>query len=365
MSTFALPQRAERARELHQQGKKVIGYFCCYTPVEMITAAGLVPYRLTGTAGQPLAKVDRYLETVICPFIRSVFEMRLSGDYDFLDGLVMGNMCDTINFAYTAFEDYWKPAFSHFLDVPHKITPVYFRSEFGRFGKALADYSNIDISDEALKQATLAHNRNRTLQRELYDLRKSEPPLILASDALNVTLCNLGLPVEEGNVLIENTIAAAKAGEVKRPGQGVRLLVWGSQLDSPKILQSIEESGANVVIDDTCTGYRNFRRDIQVTPDPLDGLTTYYADQVCGRTIHNGIEDRFDHLKALIQDFKVDGAILYLLRYCDINGFEVPLLSSYLKDLGVPSLTIEDDYSGALAPVKTRIQAFVEMLEQR
>ena len=107
--------RVERCRQLHNQGNKVIGYFCCYTPVEFITAAGLIPYRITGTAGKPTVHADRFLETLICPFIRSVFEMKIDGEYDFIDGLVMGNTCDTINFAYTVFNSYWKPAFTQFL----------------------------------------------------------------------------------------------------------------------------------------------------------------------------------------------------------------------------------------------------------
>ena len=31
-------KRGKRARELHQAGRKVIGYFCCFVPDEIITA---------------------------------------------------------------------------------------------------------------------------------------------------------------------------------------------------------------------------------------------------------------------------------------------------------------------------------------
>ena len=30
--------RDKRAQELKAQGKKIIGYFCCYPPVELVTA---------------------------------------------------------------------------------------------------------------------------------------------------------------------------------------------------------------------------------------------------------------------------------------------------------------------------------------
>jgi benzoyl-CoA reductase subunit C len=39
-------ERGFRAKELKGEGKKIIGYVCAFPPVELITAAGLVPYRI-------------------------------------------------------------------------------------------------------------------------------------------------------------------------------------------------------------------------------------------------------------------------------------------------------------------------------
>ena len=36
-------QRGSRARALHDAGKKVIGYFCCFVPDEILTAFDLLP----------------------------------------------------------------------------------------------------------------------------------------------------------------------------------------------------------------------------------------------------------------------------------------------------------------------------------
>ena len=37
--------RTKRAKELHDKGKKIIGYMCCFPPVEMFTALDMVPFR--------------------------------------------------------------------------------------------------------------------------------------------------------------------------------------------------------------------------------------------------------------------------------------------------------------------------------
>ena len=43
-------ERGKRARALHESGRKVIGYFCCYVPDEIIAAFDMVPYHLQEAA---------------------------------------------------------------------------------------------------------------------------------------------------------------------------------------------------------------------------------------------------------------------------------------------------------------------------
>ena len=37
-----------RARELKSQGKKIMGYLCAYVPLEIVAAAGFIPFRIKG-----------------------------------------------------------------------------------------------------------------------------------------------------------------------------------------------------------------------------------------------------------------------------------------------------------------------------
>ena len=48
-------ERGQRAKELKKSGKKVIGYFCCFVPVEILTALDLVPYRIQGNVIEPIS----------------------------------------------------------------------------------------------------------------------------------------------------------------------------------------------------------------------------------------------------------------------------------------------------------------------
>ena len=75
------------------------------------------------------------------------------------------------------------------------------------------------------------------------------------------------------------------------------------------------------------------------------------------------LEARFGHIGRLVKDYNVDGVILYIYKYCDPYGFEVPAMKSYIESLGTSVLYLEDEYSmSTMARLRTRIQAFLEIL---
>ena len=163
--------RTKRARELHSQGQKVVGYLCCYVPLELFTASGVIPYRIMGRLDQTISEADSHLETIVCPFIRSCFDMALKGDYDFLDGIVMPHSCDTVQRIYDIWKYHKKPAFSHFLNLPHmedESSKIFYLKELERLKKALEDFTGHRISDIDMRKAIALHNENRDLLRELY-----------------------------------------------------------------------------------------------------------------------------------------------------------------------------------------------------
>lgn len=78
-----------------QTSQKIIGYFCSYTPEEIIYAAGALPFRIFG--GEiSIAHADSHLQTYCCFLARGGPEEALAGRLNFLDGTVFPHTCDTI-----------------------------------------------------------------------------------------------------------------------------------------------------------------------------------------------------------------------------------------------------------------------------
>lgn len=368
-------ERSQRVRQLKAQGEKVLGYLCAYPVLEMMTALDLIPYRIIGDIKEPITSADACLPTVVCPFLRSALDLGLKKKYDFLDGVVMAHTCDVAEKMAHIWPTYLEPSFFYFIDTPHTVNEAALNQHkelIKDFQKSLESFTGKKLTRERLREAIKSHNRQRALVRELYGLRKAAPPLISGAETLQVIIALMSLPIEEGNKLLQQVISQVQErhdGPQKKPA---RLLVWGSIIDNTILIGMIEQLEANLVMDDTCIGSRFYWPDVEVTPDPLDGLAyRYLAALKCPRTFRGAgkdypkdLESRFGYLKDYIKEWRVNGVVLQSMRYCDIHGYEVPQVRDYLNSIGLPSIYLEQDYSQvAPAQLNTRLQAFLEMIK--
>ena len=363
-----------RAKELKRRGKKIMGYLSALGPLEIITAAGFIPVRMKGDVNEPITKADSQMETIVCPFVRNVFDSALKGRYDYLDGMVIPHTCDSISRTYDIWSYNLQLPYSHFLNVPHvtdEPSLEFFKEILGTFVKSLEKFTGNKISDERLAQAVETYNQNREAIRQLYELRKSHPPLISGVEMMKVLVAAMSLPVEESTELI-----CSVRDEVKKRGstpaeKSARIMVVGDQIDDTALIEIIEKAGAQMVMDDISIGSKIYWPDIEVTQNPIDGIAERYLRKIklpttyrdTGETYQDKLEERFGHIRQFIKDFRVDGVILFIYKYCDPYGFEVPATKTYIESLGTPVLYLEEEYStSTFGRLKTRIEAFLEMI---
>jgi benzoyl-CoA reductase/2-hydroxyglutaryl-CoA dehydratase subunit BcrC/BadD/HgdB len=182
----------------------------------------------------------------------------------------------------------------------------------------------------------------------------------------------MGIPAVEASQLLDDVIDEVK-NRASPPGQKLpRIMVVGAEVDDIAFIKLIEDNGANVVVDSMCVGTRDYFFDIDTGQDHLGSIADYYLRKLncprtyrewAGQTHEEDLEARFGDIGSFIKDFKVDGVILYILKYCDPFGFEVPARMQYIQSLDTPVLYIEDEYSmSTIARLRTRIQAFLEIL---
>ncbi len=349
----------------NETDRPVIGYLCCFAPPEIISAAGAIPYRITGHPGNDTSAADACIEPYGCTYVRNILTRALEEKLDFLDGLVISHSCDMVQRLYGIWTYYHPEDFSYMFNVPHQLTPWakdFFKRELGFFQKSLEKFTGHKINSDALKDTIKLYNRNRAMIRKLYNLRKEPVPQIEGSEMLDILMAGGSLPPEDFKPLLEETL---KKAEQRKPQtqKAPRLMVWGSIIDDPKLYQIIEEAGGKVVCDDTCIGFRVWEKDVPLTEYPYDGLTEhYFVNFQCPRTDRGPGIERFDYLLERASEYNIDGVIGYIISFCDPHKFDFPDLRDYLKKKGLPILLIDDNYSFEPAEaLKTRIQAFIEM----
>jgi len=364
-----------RAKELSAEGKKVIGYICSFVPLEFITAAGCIPFRIRGDIREPITKGDNLMETIVCPFIRSCFDLCVKDRYDYLSGIVIPHGCDSMVRSYSVWSYSLNFPYFHFVNTPSVVkesSHEFFKEELQSYRKSLEAFTGKVITDSDLEEAIRLHNENRDKTRALYEFKKSDPPLISGTELQKVLIVGSSLPIAEANSLFDEVLAELRQRKEAPGKKGPRILLDGPCVDNFEITGIVEESGGNVVIDTTCMGTRDLWPLTDVDGDPVAALARRYLDKLnCpktyrenkGGTFAGDAEERFGDIGARAQEFAADGAILYLYKYCDPFGFEVPARKAYYESLNVPLLYIEDTYSaGTIGQLKTRIQAFLEMI---
>ncbi|MDY6967944.1 MAG: 2-hydroxyacyl-CoA dehydratase family protein [Spirochaetota bacterium] len=363
------------AKERIKKGEKIFGYFCTFAPVELLTAAGVIPYRITGKVSETIKEADAYIETIMCPYVRNCFDQAIKGgDYSFLDGFIVPHACDNIVKIYDIWKYNLKPKYTHFLNMPHCTNDAsleFLSSELNMFKKSLEKHTGKEITNDKLNEAIKLHNDQRALVKELYDLRKQDPPLITGTEVIKVIVSITKIPVQEGNELLKEVIAEIK-GRASSPVKKLpRVLVYGPEIDDALFIQMIEETGSNVVIDDICLGTRSFWFNVEETQDPIAGIAkAYLVDINCPRTYRqrtgsrqDDLEARFGYIRKFAEDFKADGIFLYTIMYCDNYEFDAVDIKDYMDKAGFPGFIVEGDYTEmSIQWLKTRVQAFLEMI---
>jgi benzoyl-CoA reductase/2-hydroxyglutaryl-CoA dehydratase subunit BcrC/BadD/HgdB len=356
-------------QEWKASGRQVIGWYNPYIPEEIIHAAGMLPFEVTGD-NEPvqMQAAEAYIFANSCSKIRTCWQMQLDGKFKFLDGLVSSSMCDQDKRLHSLFEYYDRLPYMDILYAPRKrdeeAVQLYL-SDLQDFRDRLSQYrwSRIIVTD--IEKSIKVYNRGRELMHQLYELRKRDRPPVTGAEALEVSKAAVRMPRERFNELMEQLLA-----EIQSTGREIkkakRIMVIGSDLHNATQMASLESLDAVVVVDEMDIGIRRAWGQVDTKLPPMEALARYY---VMGRPVdkHNWISDgRLEFIGELVDQYKVDGVVSQDVRFCTYNGWDKFDLKKQMQDGGIPILQIDLEYGHpAGAQMKIRVEAFLEMLESR
>lgn len=360
-------------KNLKDEGKRVVGTFCTFTPWEVIHASGAIAVSLCAKSDETISEAEKYLPRNLCPLIKSSYGFAVTDKcpYFYFSNMIVGETtCDGKKKMYEYLGDIKDV---HVMQLPQTSKGEdalnLWKNEVIALKQKLEKEFNAEITEEKLVEAIKLRNRERLALREFYELGKMCPPPVTGLEMLRVLngaafKWDKEAEIEELRELTEKAKKEYEDGQRKVPQDAKRILVTGCPMGeaTEKIVKAIEENGGVVVCYENCTGVKETSRLVEEGTNPVDAIAEKYINVGCSCMSPN--DNRINLLSELIDDYKVDGVIDVILQACHTFAVESLRIKRFVNnEKQLPYMSIETDYSQTDAgQLSTRIAAFIEML---
>ena len=361
-----------RVKELKEQGGRVAGTFCTFTPLEILDAAGFTPVSLCGMSQETIPVAEAHLPANLCPLIKSSYGFAVSDKcpYTYFSDLIVGETtCDGKKKMYELLGELKPVYILHLPQGREEYALSMWTQELRRFIAFLEERFGVSITDAALREAARQRNAERQARLALMQVQKLSPPMAFGQQ-LYQTLDGAGFVfdpaqrVRQLDELRQGLTAAYHSGERAVPPTAKRILVTGCPIGGVlnKIVGAIEKSGDAVVCFENCTGIKASYQLVDAdAPDIVGAIAARYLDIGCA--VMTPDDGRMELLRQLSEEYAVDGIVEVDLQTCTPYAIEARQVGRLAQTLGKPFLRLETDYStGDSGQISTRLDAFFETL---
>ncbi|CEP67399.1 2-hydroxyglutaryl-CoA dehydratase, D-component [Moorella glycerini] len=342
----------------------LIGWFCHYTPVEIITALGFIPYRLLGREGNT-PRADTYLVGNLCPYVKSCLETAIRQELPALAGTVIARSCNAMIHLASTWPRYGGQGVTLVLDVPRRLDEeavLYYSQNLRRLAKELARLGERQLEDSLLWQAINAWEEQRSCWREFLAARARGEICLSGSDVMawldRWQTCATAAGRDKGQAGIAAIEQRSRPDFRGRP----RLMLAGSILPA-ELPAMVEEWGGWSVFEDACNGRRFLLAEVaRETGDPYLHLAQLYlGGPPCPRMVADQTR-RQQYWAGVVDDYQIDGVIYHVMKFCDAAIYDFRAMKDFCDRRGLPLLRLDGDYTGGgRGQWQTRVEAFLEM----
>lgn len=346
-------------------GGKAIGLIPPFCPAELVHAAGALPMGLWGADIEP-QESGKYYPAFYCSILTTVLELALTGKYNELDAVLCSTLCDGLK---NMIEN-WKAAIKHIkmigfvLPQNRKLDCAmdFLTEEYLNVKEQLEAVTGHKISDFALSKSIKTFNEHRAVMRE-FSLVACEHLDVITPTRRHIIYKSAHLmAVEEHTALVKELVENLKSTPAYA-FKGIRLLATGILLDLPDLLRMLEENNIAIVGDDLAQESLQYTADVPEGIEPLRRLALHWQNTEGGCMIYDTRKSRARLMLELAKERKADGILICILKFCEPDEFDYPIIKKKFDAANLPTLYLEiETQSKNNQQASTRIQAFREML---
>lgn len=363
--------REAPARAHKDAGGKVVGYISNNVPVELIQAAGLFPFRITGSPDEDTPLALQQMERFFDGDVLSMFDRILAGRFNFVDLLIIPRSAEVyLQLYYFILEakrqdpslDVPDIYLFDILHTPFRTTGIYNRGRVDALKSKLETISERTISDNDLLSAIEVMDANRAALSKLNTLRTGASMRLSGSDMLRATGASMFMATAEHTELTHRFLATAD-NLPARPSGGPRLLVQGRPLDTARFYELVESTAAAVVAEDHSFGQWWFEDPVGTNGDPLARITRkYHLKSPSLRAFPMSAQN--ERLLRIAEQANVNGVVFYHDEWDDTLGWDYPTQRDLFSARNIPSVFLkkqsyrspnEDEQRAAITDLSRRI----------
>ena len=207
----------------------------------------------------------------------------------------------------------------------------------------LSSHFGVDMGDGSLMKAIDEWNNFAEVIQSIGELRKKPNPPITGTEFHALLMASLVSPKD---LILPKILDYKKEIENLHGTQNyrARLMVVGGHLHDPEFIRVIESQGGLVVADRFCTGSIPGLMPIEMKGDPFRTLAEHsFKKTLCPRMMED-FDRRLQTIMDTVKEYKVDGVIIEIIKFCDLWGVDAMPMVSALRKEGIPVLKLEREY---------------------
>ena len=329
-------------------GKKVVCIAGYDVPEEIILAAGMLPFRVTGYYGGERKSADKYLEYSFGAIWKGLWES-IAEDYaGLMDHLVFCSSSDMFLklFYYFRTMQRLEPerALPELRYLDYELVEHSFKSQ-ERNERELRDlietvegWSGKKVTKEDLAAAIALCNEYREALTEFSALRGRDDCRVTGSEALIVIGGSMFMEKAEAIRLIRAVTEAAKGWKA---AEGARVYYVGSPQETTEVYELAEANGLNFVGEDHDMGARMFDTQVRTDIEPVSAL----ADRLLKRmpsSEKGSIAARVKAVGDKLEETGAEGLLTYMNNNDEAYVWDYPSIrKNVLEPRGIPSDTVQ------------------------
>lgn len=355
--------------------KKTVAYTCAYVPIELLASADVSHYRIMHAGNQDEVMAGESItQSVFCDLSKSVIGgfANETPVFKAVDHVYSFYTCDCMRKTIEAVDSNFVPATIYNMPRLRKDEESrrYYLTELKNFKRDLEKLTGEPIEDSEIQKNIALYNEAKRMLREISAYRKLDVPLINGKQFERIARAYYYLPIDtllaELKKILVQLEDYKKNSRLEGKDDRYRIMLSGGVLadGDEKITGLLYELGADIVVEDNCTGLKPFLHTVPETGNWVEDLADGYLGQApCAKM--KPLNDMVEHSVKLAQDYKAEAVVLYYLKFCPCYSMILRKVTEAFEAANIPVLVVGSDYSkGDEGQIKIRVEAFLEMLGQ-